>query len=161
MFKNAIFAAALFSTVATSAFAGDITTNSNSTSGSTAAVNAVTSASSNQTSQQGNAQVIAYNNPGKVTETFKTTPGVTASPLTTTLTETCMGSYTGGVSGIGFGVTGGATVVDKACVRRLNAREVAQTLGDKEAAREIMCGDPDVNSAFAALGRPCLTTPKK
>ena len=63
MFKNAIFAAALFSTVATSAFAGDITTNSNSTSGSTAAVNAVTSASSNQTSQQGNAQVITYNNP--------------------------------------------------------------------------------------------------
>jgi hypothetical protein len=72
-----------------------------------------------------------------------------------------MGSYTGGVSGIGFGVTGAGTVVDKACVRRLNAREVAQTLGDKEAAREIMCGDTDVRAAFAALGRPCLTAVKK
>ena len=118
-------------------------------------------ASSNQsqstTAQQGNAQIINYNSPSK--ETIRSAPSIAAPALTTTLTETCMGSYTGGVSFIGGAVTGGGTVVDKACVRRLNARELAQTLGDRDAAKEVMCGDADVARAYKMIGRPCLTAP--
>jgi len=195
MIKQAIFAVALFSSVATAALA-DV--NSSSTSGSNAAAITSTSttsqqgqlqgqnqgqgqlqsstsgaasnqtqstsssASSNQstTAQQGNAQNITYNNPSKVTETVKTTPGIVAPALTTTLTETCLGSVTGGVSFIGGGVTGGKTYVDQACVRRLNAREIAQTLNDRDAAKEVMCGDADVRKAYEIVGRPCGVKPE-
>ncbi len=41
----------------------------------------------------------------------------------------------------------------------MNARELAQTLGDREAARAVMCGDPDVADAYERLGRPCPKSP--
>lgn len=178
MIKNIAFAVALFSTVATSVFAGDL---NNSNSSSNAAANTSTSTTSQQgqdqgqtqstsssstsnqstSASQGNSQNITFNSPNKVKETLNTTPVIAAPSLTTTLTETCLGSATGGLSVVGFGMTGGKTYVDKACVRRLNAREIAQTLGDRDAAREIMCGDAEVNAAYKALGRACLSSPKK
>jgi hypothetical protein len=70
-----------------------------------------------------------------------------------------MGSSSAGVSLIGVGVTAGTTWRDGECVRRLNARELAQTIGDREAAREVMCGNPDVFRAYNAIGRPCRLRP--
>jgi hypothetical protein len=70
-----------------------------------------------------------------------------------------MGSSSAGVSLIGVGVTAGTTWRDGECVRRLNARELAQTIGDREAAREVMCGNPDVFRAYNAIGRPCRLKP--
>ncbi len=70
-----------------------------------------------------------------------------------------MGSSSAGVSLIGVGVTAGTTWRDGECVRRLNARELAQTIGDRDAAREVMCGNPDVFRAYNALGRPCRMKP--
>ncbi|HWU01543.1 MAG TPA: OmpA family protein [Novosphingobium sp.] len=82
-----------------------------------------------------------------------------APALTTTLTETCMGSTSLGVSVLGFGASGGTTWQDKHCVRRLNARELAQTMGDRDAARELMCADEEIFRVYNALGRPCRLRP--
>lgn len=112
---------------------------------------------------QGNAQNITFNAPADVrthaegTTTLKMAPAITAPNLSTTLTETCMGSSTVGGSGIGFGVSLGTTWTDTDCVRRLNAREIS-SYGDKEAAKELMCLNPEVAQAYAAVGRPCRVT---
>jgi hypothetical protein len=81
--------------------------------------------------------------------------GFAAAPaLTTTLTETCMGSTSvgGGFSGGSFSF--GTTWRDSACVRRLDAREI-KTFGDVQAAKEIMCDSDLVREAFKRVGRPC------
>jgi len=89
-----------------------------------------------------------------------TTPPVYSPALTTTLTETCMGSSSLGVSVLGWGASGGTTWSDHQCVRRLNARELAQTIGDREAAKELLCGDDEIFRVYNALGRPCRLTPR-
>lgn len=81
-------------------------------------------------------------------------PAVTAPNLTTTLTETCMGSSSVGGAGAGFGFSFGTTWRDTACVRRLDARQV-HSLGDAQAAKEVMCESESVKAAFARVGRPC------
>lgn len=81
--------------------------------------------------------------------------GFAAAPaLTTTLTETCMGSSSvgGGFSGGSFSF--GTTWRDTECVNRLNAREI-KTFGDVQAAKEIMCSNDVVREAFKKVGRPC------
>ena len=109
----------------------------------------------------GNAQSITFNSPAiPTTQTLKTAPSVYAPALTTTLTETCMGSTSVGGSGIGFGISVGSTWNDGQCVRRLNAREMAQTLGDRDAARALMCQDDDVAAAYAAVGQSCTEAPQ-
>jgi len=70
-----------------------------------------------------------------------------------------MGSSSLGVSVIGWGASGGTTWRDGDCVRRLNARELAQTVGDREAARQLLCGDRDIYRVYEALGRPCALKP--
>ena len=67
-----------------------------------------------------------------------------------------MGSTTGGVAIMGLGLSGGSTWKDEECVRRLNARELAQTLGEKDAAKELLCGNQEINAVYQSLGRPCL-----
>jgi outer membrane protein OmpA-like peptidoglycan-associated protein len=110
-------------------------------------------------SNAGNAQTITNNSYTPARQTIVAAPSVYTPALTTTLTETCMGSSSLGVSVLGFGAAGGTTWTDKQCVRRLNARELAQTLNDREAAREVMCGDPDIFRVYNALGRPCRLRP--
>jgi hypothetical protein len=107
-------------------------------------------------SNQGNAQNITFNSTAPSKQTLKTTPTVYAPALTTTLTETCMGSTSGGISVLGVGGTLGTTWNDTQCVRRLNAREMAQTLGDRDAARALLCQDKDVAAAYAAVGQSCF-----
>jgi hypothetical protein len=78
----------------------------------------------------------------------------TAPALTTTLTETCMGSTSvgGGFSGGSFSF--GTTWRDIECVNRLNAREI-HSYGDTQASKEIMCSNDVVREAFKRVGRPC------
>lgn len=117
---------------------------------------ASTSNASNAASNAGNSQNITFNSTVPDHQTVKTVPQVYAPALTTTLTETCMGSTTAGGSGVGFGVTLGTTWNDEQCVRRLNARELAQTLGDRDAARALMCQDKNVAAAYLAVGKSCF-----
>lgn len=85
---------------------------------------------------------------------LKNVPAVAAPALTTTLTETCMGSTSVGGAGVGFGFSFGTTWRDSACVRRLDSRQIA-SLGYREAARELMCDSPAVAAAFDRAGQPC------
>ena len=84
---------------------------------------------------------------------LKNVPAVAAPALTTSLTETCMGSSSVGGAGVGFGFSIGTTWRDTACVRRLDARQVA-ALGYRDAARELMCDSPAVAAAFERAGMP-------
>lgn len=89
------------------------------------------------------------------TQTLKNTPAVSAPPLTTTLTETCMGSTSGGFSIAGFGATLGGTWSDAECINRLNAREL-RAMGENQAAKEVLCENPVVRAAFKKTGKPCV-----
>jgi hypothetical protein len=104
----------------------------------------------------------------------KQAPSVVAPSLTTTLSETCMGSTSGGMSGPGFGLSFGSTWRDEACVRRLDARELRsfgagmppeQAYLFHIAATERMCEDPKIRAAFertakrlGAVDALCQTT---
>jgi len=98
------------------------------------------------------------------TQTFKydqsggyklhTTAAAVAPALTTTLTETCMGSASVGVAVTGWGVSGGKTYVDEECVRRLHSREL-RAMGFLAASAELMCGNEEVAAAMDRAGTPC------
>jgi hypothetical protein len=106
----------------------------------------------------GNSMTNNFNSPGTVEYKggyeLKNVPAITAPNLTTTLTETCMGSSTVGGAGAGFGFSFGTTWRDTSCVNRLDARQIA-ALGDAQAAKEIMCESDSVRKAFRNVGRPC------
>jgi len=125
------------------------TSSATSTGGSSQASNGSAASSNNQ------GVTINSVTPEKTTATVRTVPNVYAPALTTTLTETCMGSTSLGGSGVGVGVTIGTTWHDKDCVRRLNAREMSQTLGDRDAARALLCEDEDIRKAYESVGIDC------
>jgi hypothetical protein len=81
--------------------------------------------------------------------------GMAVAPaLTTTFSETCMGSTSAGAGFAGGAVSVGSTWEDEACIRRLDAREI-KSLGDAEAAKELLCESAKVRAAFKRVGRPC------
>ena len=77
-----------------------------------------------------------------------------APALTTTFSETCMGSTSMGAGFAGGAVSLGSTWEDSACKNRLDARE-ARAMGDNEVAKEIFCGTETVRAAYKRVGRPC------
>lgn len=117
--------------------------------------NANASAETSSTASQGNEQAINTTNNGS--DLGDAVPAVVAPSLTTTLSETCMGSTSMGVAGAGFGVSFGSTWKDEACVRRLDSRELrsfGSGLAPNDAilfhfaAKERMCADPKIRQAF-------------
>ncbi|SAK51190.1 CheA signal transduction histidine kinase [Caballeronia catudaia] len=90
----------------------------------------------------------------------RTTPAIAAPALTTTLSDTCMGSASFGLSITGFGATGGTTLVDQACVRRLDAREF-RAMGLTDVALALLCQSEANRRAVEATGHLCpgTTTP--
>lgn len=130
------------------------------TSTSTSASGSVsTSGAGASAANEGNVQAITYNSSMPESQSLKTVPNAFAPSLTTTLTETCMGSSSVGGSVLGFGLSAGSTWRDQECMRRLNARELSNTLGDRQAARELMCGNEQIFRVYNALGRPCRLKP--
>jgi hypothetical protein len=113
------------------------------------------SQATNGSTTAANAQNITFNSTSPSKTTVRSAPTVYAPALTTTLTETCMGSSSAAGSGVGFGFSLGSTWHDKDCVRRLNAREMAQTLGDRDAARALLCEDDNVRKAYESIGQDC------
>jgi hypothetical protein len=91
------------------------------------------------------------------TQTVKTNPAIQAPGLTTTLSDTCMGSVSLGVSLPGFGATGGTTLVDQACVRRLDAREF-RAMGLTDVALALLCQSDANRRAVEATGHLCPGT---
>jgi hypothetical protein len=135
---------------------------STSSSGSQSAAGAVstsspvvTTSASSDAATAGNSQTINNNQITPSTQTLRSAPQVFAPALTTTLTETCMGSTSLGVSVIGWGATGGTTWNDGECVRRLNAREL-NSMGFRAEACYVLRMDRDVEAAFQKTGGSCL-----
>jgi hypothetical protein len=89
----------------------------------------------------------------------RTTPSIAAPALTTTLSDTCMGSASFGLSITGFGATGGTTLVDQACVRRLDAREF-RAMGLTDVALALLCQSDANRRAVEATGHLCPGTTK-
>ena len=85
---------------------------------------------------------------------LKNVPNVNAPALTTTMTETCMGSTSAGGAVAGFGLSFGTTWRDSACVRRLDAREL-NSLGYRLGAKELMCDSENVRAALLRANTPC------
>lgn len=133
---------------------------SQAVSGSASQAQSASGAVASTGSNEGVTLTNTFNSPAEVstrasgTTTVKNVPTVYAPALTTTLTETCMGSSTVGGAGAGFGLSIGSTWKDEECIRRLHAREIV-AIGEKDVAKEIMCGSPIVAEAYAAVGRPC------
>ncbi|PFH12630.1 hypothetical protein BCF11_5117 [Collimonas sp. PA-H2] len=88
------------------------------------------------------------------TYSIKTVPNIVAPSLTTTLSDTCMGSASFGLSFTGFGATGGTTMVDQACVRRLDSREF-RAMGLNDVALALLCQSEANRKAVESTGRSC------
>lgn len=91
--------------------------------------------------------------------TVKNVPSTIAPSLTTTLSDTCMGSVSGGISAVGWGFSGGTTMVDEACVRRLDSREF-RAMGMNDVALALLCQSDANRKAVEATGRSCPSAPK-
>ena len=93
--------------------------------------------------------VVSYGS--DLSRAHKNTPSVIAPSIQTgSLTDSCLGSFSSGIAGAGFGATFGKSYVDEACVRRLHAKFLS-TAGQGELAMAIMCEDKFVAEASAAL----------
>jgi hypothetical protein len=77
------------------------------------------------------------------TTTVRSAPPIGAPSLSAAGLETCLGSASGGVSAVGFGITGGASIVDEGCQARLDSRTLA-SYGLKAAAVARLCQRVDI-----------------
>lgn len=76
------------------------------------------------------------------------------APALTSSNDTCMGSSSGGVQGMTFGVSFGSTWRDGDCVRRKDAR-LLHNMGYGSVAAALMCQKGEVAQAFADAGLTC------
>lgn len=174
--KN-LLAIVLVLTFSTSAFAqvGDVSaTDGGGAAASSATVDTAADSSNSNANQQGNTTVdINFEAPEADTRGIdspiqsrsvveyrgeydvNTVPPVSAPGLTTTLSETCMGSTSAGAGWVGFGFSFGTTWRDSACVRRLDARQLS-SLGYNLGAKELMCDSDAVRDALKRAGKPCF-----
>ncbi|MDB5991925.1 MAG: hypothetical protein JWQ10_3328 [Herbaspirillum sp.] len=90
--------------------------------------------------------------------TVKSAPAIVAPSLTSTFSDTCMGSASFGLSFVGFGATAGSTMVDEACVRRLDSREF-RAMGLNDVALALLCQSAANRKAVEATGRACPSAP--
>jgi hypothetical protein len=126
------------------------------------------SASKSQAAQQQglvNAPSTTYNTPGDVTYrggySVYVPPQVAAPALTTTLSDTCMGSWSAGISVPGGGATFGKTQVDEDCVARLHARQLV-AMNAEPLAMEVLCSRQVILDADARMQTPiCAANIKK
>jgi hypothetical protein len=143
---------------ATTGVNGSGTTGTAGTTGTTGGTDATSKAATTPgTSPYDTRATVDYN---QSSYSVRTTPAIAAPSLTTTLSDTCMGSASFGISVTGFGATGGTTMVDQACVRRLDAREF-RAMGLTDVALALLCQSDANRRAVEATGHLCpgTTTP--
>jgi len=134
------------------------TSEANSASGAVAVDRGNGSSSSNNS--------LVVNNPANVTSTVsgvttqninqrqsgsvKTVPSMVAPGLAAAGLETCLGSASGTVSALGWGVGGGSTYPDEGCQARLDSRPL-YSYGLKEAAVARLCQRADIWRSMPAI----------
>ena len=139
--------------ISTNLYASDDHEGSTGTTASTSNSNATATQSVSVTTTAAGGQASAIGGASSVIITEQA-PSVYAPNLSTTLTETCMGSTSAGAGWFGFGGTFGSTWSDDTCVRRLDARQMA-ALGEVAIAKELMCQSDEVREAAKRAGKPC------
>ena len=94
------------------------------------------------------------------TTTVRTAPSMVAPGLAAAGLETCLGSASGTVSAIGFGIGGGSTYADEGCQARLDSRTL-YAYGLKAAAVARLCqrvdiwrSMPDMCAQYWPVGQP-------
>ena len=97
------------------------------------------------------------NGSGDTTTVEAITPnGYVSNPnLTTSGSDVCLGSSSGGISGPGFGISGGSTTVDENCVMLKNAKILA-SLGLKDAAVTLIIISNEKAAEAISLANPEL-----
>jgi hypothetical protein len=81
------------------------------------------------------------------TSSIKTVPTAVSPALAAAGLETCLGSASGGVSALGFGVSGGSTMTDEGCQARLDSRTL-WAMGLKGAAVARLCKRIDIYNSM-------------
>ena len=76
-----------------------------------------------------------------------------AAPLAAS-NGTCMGSTSGGIQGIGLGISVGSTWTDESCDMRYDA-EALRAAGLPGAAQARLCQKKEIAAAMEAAGTPC------
>ena len=125
---------------------------------------------SNNSSSGGNTQSNAGNNSSNSvtvngdTVTYKAQdrdPVSTAyaAPLTAS-NGTCMGSTSGGIQGIGLGISVGSTWSDSSCDMRYDA-EARRAAALPKAAQARLCQKKEIAAAMEAAGTPCPKSDKQ
>jgi hypothetical protein len=84
------------------------------------------------------------------TSTVRTVPSMVAPGLAAAGLETCLGSASGTVSAVGFGIGGGSTYTDEGCQARLDSRTL-YAYGLKEAAVARLCQRAEVWRSMPAI----------
>ena len=127
-------------------------------------------ASSNSASQaiSGSSSGVTINNPGNIVSqgfnrvrqsgSLRTTADAYAPGLAASAVNTCLGSSSLGFGITGFGFSGGTTHPDMPCNLRMYSAALLAT-GNKGAAAAVLCHDPHVYNAFAAVGVQCPLMP--
>lgn len=126
-------------------------------------VNSFAGASSKASSTAGSvAAVISSPTSGSQTSIYsKTDYGkIVASAIAPALTASvsefgCLGSATGALQTSVVGISGGSTVLDESCVFARNL-VLLDFLGEREAAVQMACTDPDMGAALRLVNR-CKT----
>lgn len=144
-FAALAFTSAAFAQQTVSQPAGTITTGTNSHAEQAVTVQVGVGGSGGATSDE-----VTYHG----SYTAKSAPAIQAAGLTASITETCWGSVSGGVSVVGLGVTAAATIKDYDCNRRLNAA-VAGRMGRMDIAFNLMCQDDSFRAASIGTSNPC------
>jgi hypothetical protein len=78
---------------------------------------------------------------------LRNVPAVFAPGLAAAGLETCLGSVSGGISGMGFGGSFGTTVPDRGCSARLDARTL-WSMGLKKASVARLCLTPEIQQSM-------------
>ena len=89
---------------------------------------------------------------GEAVDLSETVPDVVAPSIGT---GTCMGVATGAFAVSGIGLAGGTSITDEECQIRYNSVRLDE-LGEKDAAKQIMCLIPTARLALEVSGYQCL-----
>jgi hypothetical protein len=124
--------------------------------GQTANSSSSAGSSSQAGSQAGSSSGAAvYQNTNATTaDSIKTVPAVVAPGLYAGTNPCAVGASAGG-SVLGFGLAVGGQWTDKGCERR-NQAVILKQFGHHEAAKELLCDDPDIAAAFNRVAQPCV-----
>ena len=115
----------------------------NNPANTTATVNSNVSGTTTQRIEQSGTTTANINSRASGTTTVRTAPSMVAPGLAAAGLETCLGSASGTVSAIGFGIGGGSTYADEGCQARLDSRTLF-AYGLKSAAVARLCQRPDI-----------------